>query len=185
MLGFLKIIEQERLTGSVPEWCEGIEPEQHARWCFDPGTIAVVATVATVAGAAVSAVGAIQQGKAAKKQADLQAGILRQQAQRDRQQAAADEEDFRRDQSRLLAARRAALGASGVDQAAGSPLLVSQDFASEVELAALRIRSGGELRATRLEQQAGLQNFQGSAAQRAGFVRGGSLLLSGAGKAFA
>ena len=138
-----------------------------------------------LAGAVISAVGAIQQGQAAAAQGQFQAGILRQQAERERQQAEADEEDFRRRQSRVLAARRAALGASGVEPAAGSPLLVSEDFAGEVELQALRIRSGGELRATRAEQQASLQRFQGRQARTSGFLRGGALLLSGAGKAFA
>lgn len=159
--------------------------------CFDPATatiagikVATLAKAATVAGAAISAVGAVQQGRAANTQAKFQSEVLQQQAQRDREKAAADETAFRRNQSRVLASRRAALGASGVDQATGSPLLVSEDFASEVELQARRIRSGGELQATRAEQQAGLQRFAGKAAQRGGFVRGGSLLISGAGKAF-
>lgn len=141
--------------------------------------------IALLAGTALSAFGAIQQGQAASEQGDLQADILEQEATRDRQQASADEADFRARQSRVLAERRAGLGASGVEQAAGSPLLVSEDFAGEVELAALRIRTGGEVTATRAEQQATLQRFQGRAARRAGFVRGGALLLSGAGKAFA
>ena len=141
-------------------------------------------SVLSAAGAAIQALGAIQKGQAAQSQANLQAGILQQQAERDRQQAEAKEEDFRRRQSQILAFRRAALGASGVEPSVGSPLLVSEDFAGEVELQALRIRSGGELRATRAEQQAVLQRFQGRAASRAGFVRGGSLLLTGAGKAF-
>ena len=145
------------------------------------GTILAIATIASTA---FSVVGAIQQGQAASAQGRLQAGILQQQATRDRQEAAAREADFRVSQSRLLAQRRAGLGASGVDPAAGSPLLVSEDFAGEIELSALRIREGGEVRATRAEQQATLQRFQGRAARRAGFVRGGALLLSGAGKAF-
>ena len=142
------------------------------------------AEIALIAGAVFSGVGAIQQGQAAKAQGKFQAAILTQQATRDRLQAESDEEDFRRNQSRILAARRAALGASGVEAGAGSPLLVSEDFASEVELQALRIRTGGEVTATRAEQQAVLQSFQGRAASRAGFVRGGSLLLTGVGKTF-
>ena len=149
--------------------------------CFDPGTLAIVATVI---GTAVSTVGAIRQGKAASAQSNCQAGILRQQATRERQQAKADEGDFRRRLDRLFAARRAGLGASGVDPSTGSPLLVSEDFAAEVELNALRIRSGGKLRGTRLEQQAGLEQFRGRTAQRAGFFRAGSLLITGAGKSF-
>lgn len=140
--------------------------------------------VLSAAGAAIQAVGAIQAAQAAQQQANFQAGILRQQAESARQKAAADEEDFRRARSRDLAFRRAALGASGVEPGLGSPLLVSEDFAGEVELQALRIRSGGELRATRAEQQADLQRFKGRAARTAGFVRGGSLLITGAGKQF-
>lgn len=140
--------------------------------------------VLSAAGAAVQALGAIQKGQAAQSQANFQAQILQQQAERERQVAEANEEDFRRRQSFILAQRRAALGASGVVQAEGSPLLVSEDFAAEVEFQALRIRSGGELRATRAEQQAVLQRFQGRAARSAGFVRGGALLITGAGKSF-
>ena len=43
---------------------------------------------------------------------------------------------------------------------------------------------GGEVTATRAEQQATLQRFQGRAAKKAGFVRGGALLLTGKGKSF-
>ena len=145
---------------------------------YDPGTILLVA------GSLFSAFGAIQQGQAAERQGKFQAGILRQQATRERQQSAADEADFRRRQSVVLSRRRAALGASGVDQATGSPLLVAEDFAGETELNALRIRAGGETRATRAEQQANLQLFAGRAKRRQGFVRGGALLVSGAGRAF-
>lgn len=137
------------------------------------------------AGLAVSAVGAVSQGVAANKQAKLQASILGQQATSEREAAAARESDFRANQSRVAAARRAALGASGVQQGTGSPLLVSEDFAGEVELQALRIRAGGETRATRFEQQAILERLRGRGAQTGGFLRSGSLLLTGAGRSFA
>ena len=146
--------------------------------CFDPATILLFA------GTAISAFGAIQQGQAAERQGKFQAAVLRQGAERERQISAADEADFRRRQSFALARRRAGLGASGVDPAAGSPLLVSEDFAGEVELNALRIRAGGETRATRAEQQANLQLASGRAKRRQGFIRGGSLLIGGAGQAF-
>ena len=151
---------------------------------FGAGKSVSTFTVLSAVGTALSALSSIQQGQAAGAQADTQAAILRQQAERDRQQAASDEEDFRRRQSRVAAARRAGLGASGAQPAAGSPLLVSEDFAGEVELQALRIRSGGELRATRAEQQANLQRFRGRQARTSGFTRGGALLVSGAGKVF-
>lgn len=135
-------------------------------------------------GPALRALGSIQQGNTAAAQADLQAQILRQQAKSERQQARANESQFRGDQSRAQASRRAALGASGVDPSTGSPLAVSVDIAGETELQALRIRHGGEVRSTRLQQQALLQSFAGSAAQQQGRIRAGAELIKGAGKAF-
>ena len=146
--------------------------------CFDPGSILLFV------GTAISAVGAISSGIAAKRQADLQADIFEQQATRERQQANVDAEDFRREQSRLLAKRRAAIGGAGVQLASGSPLLVFEDFASEAELGAMRIAAGGEVRATRLQQKAVLEGLVGQSAATGGFLRGGSLLIGGGGKLF-
>lgn len=140
---------------------------------FDPATLSTLATVAQIAGAAVGAVGAISSGVAARQQGDFQSAVLRQQADRERLDASQREEDFRRQQSRLMATRRALLGASGVESTEGSPLLVSEDLAGESEYQALRIRSGGETVASRLEQQAILQRASGRSAQQSGFMRGG------------
>lgn len=134
-----------------------------------------VAAAAAVLGAASS----VQQGQAASKQAKFTAAAQTQQAERERQIAASNERDFRRQQSRLMATRRAALGASGVESSTGSPLLATEDFAAESELQALKIRSGGETNATRLEQSAQLQRMKGSAASTGGFLRAGSLLVAG------
>ncbi len=145
---------------------------------------ATVTTYATIASAAISAIGAIQSGRAAQAQADTQAAIDRQRADREREAAGIEADEFRRDQHRLMARRRAELGATGVEPGEGSPLLVSEDFAAESELQALRLRAGGETRATRLEQGASLTQASGRQAKRAGFTRGGALLLSGVGTAF-
>ncbi len=143
-----------------------------------------IAGALLLASGAISAVGAIREGNAAKAQADLQADVLKQQATQSRLQASANEQDFRARQSRAQATRRAGQGASGTQQSSGSPLLVAQDFAGEAELQALRIRTGGEVKATRLEQSAQQKRFAGRNARTAGFIKGGSLLVSGAGKAF-
>jgi len=140
------------------------------------------ALVMMAAAATVSAVGSIQAGQAAKNQANVQAAIYGQQAERERQVAAANEVDFRRQQAKQMAARRAIMGASGVDPGSGSPLLVSEDFAGEVELQALRIRNGGEVSATRLEQQGAMTRMAGKSAQTQGFMRAGSTLLQGFGQ---
>lgn len=167
---------------------------------FTVGTTAVtLADALAVAGTATAAVAALQQGQVASNEAkfrsDLarrEAVIAKQQAERERIIARQNEEDFRRDQSRAMARRRAVLGVSGVDPSSGSPLLTSEDFAGEVELQARRLRSGGEARATRLEQTAGQSLAEGRFLRRAGrefrtggALRGGSLLLSGLGRTFA
>ena len=150
---------------------------------FSPkGDCEWIQIAALIASAVISAYGAARQGKAQQQSLNYQAAIARQRADRERQEAAAREADFRKQQSRAAGMRRAV--DQGVEKGEGSPLLTSEDFASEVELAALRIRSGGEVNATRLEQSARLNEFQGSNAASAGFIRGGALLAGGAAKAY-
>ena len=157
-------------------------------FCLDSpfwrGTCRDPATVLTVVGTAVSAFGAIQSGRQAASTAKVQSAVIQQQADRERQDMDARERDFRRNQLALFASRRAILGGTNVEPGDGSPLLVSEDFARESELQALRIRSGGEVQATRLEQEAALTRARGRQERTAGYYRGGSLLLSGAGTAF-
>lgn len=143
-----------------------------------------IATIATIAAAGLAGGGAIAEGRASEKQSKFQADVGKQQATRERQISEAEETDFRRRNRALLASKRAAMGASGVDISAGSPLLAFGDFAAEAELQAQRIRSGGEVRATRLEQQAELDKMAGRQAKRRGFSRAGASLLSGASRAF-
>lgn len=147
------------------------------------------------AGAAISAAGAISAGKAQAAQANFQsqvannnAIVAQQQADRATQQASIDEDDFRRRQSDLQARRRASGGGAGVEFASGSPLLVSQDFAAETELNALRVRNQGAVNVNRLQQnvsnqqaQAGLFANQAQTAKSNSFFRAGSTLLKGAG----
>jgi hypothetical protein len=69
---------------------------------------------------------------------------------------------------------------SGVQLDTGDPLLTEQDFGGEVELQALKIRNGGEVRGTRLEQSAALARAKGDAAMTGSYFRAGSLLVGGA-----
>jgi len=154
---------------------------------------AVAANVALV-GTAISTVGMIQQGKQAASQAAFQsqvaqnnATIAQQQATRARQQARIDSQDYSRNQSDLLASRRALLGTTGGEAGAGSALAVSSDFAGESVLNTLRIRNQGEVNANRLEQevmnqrsQAGLYASQGRNAVKNSYMKaGGNLFSSG------
>ncbi len=146
-------------------------------------TGAIIAAIA--AGAAISAFGAVQQGRAANQEAQFQSDVLKQQAERESTISRQNEEDFRRNSKSLLATRNAGLGVSGVESGSGSTLLASEDFAGEVELQSLRLRSGGEVRQQRLLNAAALSRTRGQNARTAGFIRGGSLLLTGGGQAFA
>ena len=154
------------------------------------GTMANLSLIGT----AISAVGMIQQGQAAGSQAAFQAGvaqnnaiIAQQQATRARQQARIDSQDYSRQQSDLMASRRALLGTTGGEAGAGSALAVSSDFAGESVLNTLRIRNQGEVNANRLEQevmnqksQAGLYGMQGRQAVKSSYYKaGGNLFQTG------
>lgn len=135
------------------------------------------------AGGLMSGASAIGQGRATNEAAKMQASIYEQQAAHERKAAAIEESEYRDRQNRLLANARARAGAAGVGME-GSPLLVLSDFASEAEQQALKIGHGGELRATRMEQQAGMTRFTGRQEQMAGYMRAGASLLGSAGKAW-
>jgi len=140
------------------------------------------AAMLTIASTAASVIGSMSQASAAQDQADYQATVQRQQATRERQIAESEERDFRKRQSAALALRRAELGGSGVRGTTGTPLIAEEDFMSEAELQAQRIRQGGEVSATRLEQQADLTKAAGRSASQRGFMRAGSSLLTGFGE---
>lgn len=143
-----------------------------------------VATAIGLIGAAVGAAGNISQAQAANKRGDFQALVSAQQAEQERLAASEQERDYRKLQSARLAQIRASLGTSGTDTSTGTPLLAMADFEGETERNALRIRSGGDIRASRLDQQGSLYRTAGKSEQSAGYGRAGASLLSGIGNTF-
>lgn len=140
--------------------------------------MAAAAPFLQVAGVAVSALSAIQKGRDQQDAAETQATVLEQQAQRNVDIAREDETDLRNRVRRTQATARARLGGSGVTPS-GSASLVADDLASEAELQALRIRSGGATSAHRLRQEAALERFAGKRARRAGFFRAAGGAIGG------
>lgn len=128
----------------------------------------------------ISAIGQIQAGQAAAAQAAFQSRVLHQQAAFERQRAAIQEAQFRRDAARLGGKQRALLAKAGVRVAEGSPLLLQVETAAQAELEALTIRAGGDITAARLRQEAILQRMRGQSSRTAGFIGVGKSLLSGA-----
>ena len=144
----------------------------------------VVAAAAMIGGFGLSALGAARQGEAMAEGQKFAAAVQRQQAEQARLQGLSDEAAYRSATSRKLASRRALLAASGVEPGEGSPLMVSEDFAGEAELNALKLRANAGISATRLKQQAVLSRFEGTNARRSGYGRAGALILSGLGQTF-
>lgn len=128
----------------------------------------------------ISAIGQIQAGQAAAAQAAFQSRVLHQQAAFERQRAAIQEAQFRRDAARLGGKQRALLAKAGVRVAEGSPLLLQVETAAQAELEALTIRAGGDITAAQLRQEAILQRMRGQSSRTAGFIGVGKSLLSGA-----
>lgn len=145
----------------------------------DPGTLAVMAAV----GAGVSAVSAIQQGNAAKAAADFNASISMQNAEIARSDAAAQATQIERENALRLGAIRAAQGKSGGAADSGSVLDVLGDQAAQGELERQYAVYQGEQRARGFVNTANLDTASGKAAQKAGYMKAGAELLSGAAKA--
>ena len=148
---------------------------------YDPGTI-TLGTILSGIGTAVSVVGSIREGKARQNEADFNAAIKRQEADRERQISASEARKFEREQSALRARSRAVRAGSGVVPTSGTSLLVDEDIASEIARNKALIKAGGETRATRLEQNAALLGLSGRSARTSSFFKAGATALTGAAK---
>ena len=141
-----------------------------------------VAMALSLAGSGFSAYGSIQQGKAAKKAAEYNAAVQRNQAIAARQKAEFDADRQRQVAAAQRAQARAGFAKGGVVME-GTPLLVLESSAEQAELDAQAILYGGDVQATGYEAQAGLSELEGKSAQQAGYIGAGTTLLTGAGKA--
>lgn len=132
-----------------------------------------IATALAIGALAIGVIGTIAAGQAAKAKANFQAQVAEQQGNRARQVAEVRERDFRKRISAQVATVRSIQG-----DVQGSQLLALEDFSAEAEVSALRIREGGVIQQTRLQQQAELLRFGGKEAEKASFFRAGGQLLS-------
>lgn len=134
---------------------------------------------AAIAGVLVSAAGAIYSGMQQKQAADYNAKVAENQAQSIQNKAMYEEQIHRERVRKILSAQRSVFGASGLDTASGSPLLVREDSAMQGEMDAMAIRYGGDVEAANARSAANLYRMQGRTAQTAGFIQAGGSLLSG------
>lgn len=116
----------------------------------------------------VSALGAVHTGLTASAEADFQSQVAQQQADRERQIAALDAQNFERAESQSQALDRARRAGSGVRVSTGTPLLVDRATSTEAVLGRETIKAGGQTKASRLEQESKLFGLQSSNALASG-----------------
>lgn len=134
------------------------------------------------ASAGLGALGSIQQGFAARQQAEYNAAVAEQNAAAARAQAALDESTSRKKSGLVLGSIRARAAANTGD-VGGSALDVLADSASEAELEALTLRYQGEVKARQMESEAALERRRGKSAVLEGIVGAGTRLLTAGGYA--
>ena len=128
---------------------------------------------ALIAATAFSAAASLAGGAFGLVQGLQNASIQRQNARAAKEQAAAREEQLRRDRARRIGTIRAQIGAQG-GTIEGSPLDILADEAAEAELDARLVRFGGQVQARDFRNQArsstlsGVGSLIGGAGQAAG-----------------
>ena len=137
------------------------------------GGLTAVSVGSGVAGAA----GQRYAGEASANAAEYNAAVDLQRAQREREASGLEASQFVKQQRRQLATARTGRLASGVTMS-GSPLLVDEDTINEIAFNEALIRSGGETRATRLEQSAALSKSRAQSERTASYYRAGASLLN-------
>jgi hypothetical protein len=137
-------------------------------------------TLATLASTAVSAVGGVMEGKAGHKAGMYDAAISEENARLAALEGAHEESAIRRTERALSGEVIAAMGGSGVQLGTGSALELLRENAynSEYDALAARWNAASQARGHRLDaarSRAGAKD-----ARRAGYLRAGTAILSGA-----
>lgn len=141
------------------------------------------AIAAMVGGTVMSAFAQRAQGKQQAKWMKYNAAVAEAKAKAE-ERAGLVAGGRKREEGRRFKARQLALYAkAGVDPTIGSPLVVMQDTAIEIERDARLIALTGVERAGFLESEAGLLRAQAGATRRAGRTAFGTTLLTGLGGA--
>lgn len=133
------------------------------------------------AGAAVSAIGAIKAGKAQQAASNYQAAQLDAAAKTEAASSQRAAQEDRRQKELMISRARAVGAASG----GGQDVALLGDIEEDGELRALTTLWEGDEAAKGRRAQAAASRFEGRQMKRAGYVRGGTTILSSAGKSFA
>lgn len=140
--------------------------------------VSTIATVAAVAGVAGNFIGYQRQANAENVAANYNALVNEQNARLVEEKARDDEKRFRIMVRKQEGSNRAALGASGV-QNAGSPLELLRSNARQAESDAIQIQLGGMIQRDQYLSEASFSRSAGRSASRAGNMGSAAQLLSG------
>lgn len=146
-------------------------------------TMAYVAVAAVVIGGVMTAASSVQQGRAAKANAQFQADQLAENAKTARAEAGATEEDQREKARQIIGTQMAAQAQSGAQlNGSASDMLRQSLFSAESD--AQRIRYSGENAARGMGNQATGALFSGSQASKNANLSAAGTLMSTAGSAY-
>jgi len=156
-----------------------------------PATAGLIGFGGEVTAAGVLTAGAVgaraytqhQQGKASQKMSEYNARLAEAKGKQEKELATEEERRFRAKGEREKARLRVLFGKAGVDMT-GTPLLMMEDAAGEIERDAQTIRQGGQIRAWDWRQQSKADRFRGRIARRAGAWNAGATLATGAARAY-
>lgn len=140
--------------------------------------VGVIGVVLSAIGTGIGAYAQAQAGEAADKAAKFNAKVAQNQATEAQMRAGFEAGQVRRRNLIRSGDQRAAYAKSGVD-ISGSANDVINDTGIQGELAALATLYGGASQAQNLRAQAQLDIFSGQQAQTAGWLGGGTTLLTG------
>lgn len=135
------------------------------------------ALVAGLIGAGISSYGAWQEGQDAKKAAEYNASVARQESQMIEQSGALDASRQRKQVSKLVGRQKAAYGASGVELT-GSVIDTMMDTAAEGEYDAKVIEYNTKVRSIGALSQAEYQDRLAGIYERSGIIKAGTTLLT-------
>lgn len=141
-------------------------------------------TWVALAAAAASAAAAAYQGHVQKQTAEVNAELQRREGEQQKDAAMAQAEKIRKAGAAQASQANAALAASGVSIGEGTPVRINEDIYKGSESDAYNTLLTGTRSQRTANDQAGLLQYQGKAAQTAGYINAGASLLSSGSKAY-
>lgn len=133
-----------------------------------------------LASTAMSVFGSVAGGVGAMQAASFNAKMAEQEAEAARQQAALEAGRVRETGRKILGAQRAATAKAGLEVGEGSPLLIMLETVRQSEEDAMLTRYKGDVRATSLRAEARAQRAEGRRALLGGILGAASEGLKGA-----